>query len=359
MKKVTFFIGNGFDCKNELKTRYNYFLDWYMEHNENDSDLINCFKKELKSDYQKTDDGSNYGKWSYLEKQMGLYDPGSAEKFIECYDDIYSHIVKYIQDQDQKKYNDDINEGRNLDELPSGLKRFLTRFYSFSSNNGDISLNIEKVFKNEKWEFNFISLNYTELIIDCVKKMKDKVFAESSFPEEVFDNIQIGRCLNPHGTLPNVVFGVSNEHQLINKNYYCNYEFRKRMIKHEQADFYGITDFNESIDLIDNSDIICLFGVAIGETDDHWWNRITKWLNENEKHCLIVYDFESDEKKRGKKEVGIIDHLSKFDDHYYNINKQIAVTFDEQKFAETFIDVSVRSQISLNVQATIAIANNN
>ena len=330
-------------------------MDWYIKHSDGDSNNIKVFKRCIE-DNKSIDSGvRNYGVWSYLEKQMGQYDPGDVDVFIECYDDIYSKICEYISDQDRIKYNKDTNKGRNKEELPSGLKSFLTHFYSIQSSNDEAVQRIKKVFKTEKWEFNFISLNYTNLIQDCVVKMKGKVMAESSFPKEGFDIISIGECLNPHGVLPNVVFGVSDKSQLCNLEYYKNREYKRRMIKKEQAAYYNINDFEKCFAVINNSDIVCLYGCSLGETDNHWWEHIAEWLKANKDHLLIIYYHKHGDFDKKAEENRIRHCFIDLVENGTSIEKRIVITFDEIKFAEIFVDLSASLNISIGSSAAATV----
>ena len=41
--------------------------------------------------------------------------------------------------------------------------------------------------------------------------------------------------------------------------------------------------------IINNSDIICTFGLSMGETDKMWWSILVEWLSLKEEHRLILY----------------------------------------------------------------------
>lgn len=48
----------------------------------------------------------------------------------------------------------------------------------------------------------------------------------------------------------------------------------------------------EAEELISSSDVICIFGMSLGETDGMWWTYITDWLYEKGK-ILIIYDYDT------------------------------------------------------------------
>ena len=350
MKKVTFFIGNGFDCKNKLETDYNSFLDYYLS-TDSSNPVVHNFQNAIRADMTRKENKTNYGKWSYLEKQMGQYDPGNVEDFLTCYDDIYSHICSYLKEWDDKKYDPGINKGKNKEYLPVGFMRFLSSFYINKSSNSELDEKAKVTLNEELFEFRFISLNYTNLIIDCVEKMIEGSPLNSSFPPGFFDNVKIKECLYPHGKIPEVVFGVSNSSQLINPEYLKNLDFKCRMIKEEQAKKYGISDFYSAFQLINNSDIICLYGASIGETDDHWWKACCDWLQSNPEHIMIIYAHETNEKLQDVLSEKILSHLRSLSDGPTDISKQIMLTFDEQQFAEMFVDASASSRIRFGSSA--------
>lgn len=47
--------------------------------------------------------------------------------------------------------------------------------------------------------------------------------------------------------------------------------------------------------VIDSSEVICIFGMSIGVTDKMWWEYIAKWLKAGHKRRLIIF-----EKRKGK-----------------------------------------------------------
>ncbi|KHS58644.1 hypothetical protein QX51_01365 [Terrisporobacter othiniensis] len=56
--------------------------------------------------------------------------------------------------------------------------------------------------------------------------------------------------------------------------------------------------------MINNSHIICLFGVSLGETDSQWWEIIDNWLIDvnNENRRLIIFTYKPDWKKSNPRE---------------------------------------------------------
>ena len=43
--------------------------------------------------------------------------------------------------------------------------------------------------------------------------------------------------------------------------------------------------------IITESDIICIYGMSIGQTDKIWWERVCDWLMQSDKHILIIFKY--------------------------------------------------------------------
>ena len=60
----------------------------------------------------------------------------------------------------------------------------------------------------------------------------------------------------------------------------------------------------ESHHIIDDSIIVCVFGMSIGRTDKIWWQYICGWLENNENALLIIYvklNHDAKDKRIGKR----------------------------------------------------------
>ena len=43
--------------------------------------------------------------------------------------------------------------------------------------------------------------------------------------------------------------------------------------------------------MIEESDVICIYGMSLGESDRTWVNKIIEWLDSDEAHHLFYYDY--------------------------------------------------------------------
>ena len=96
--------------------------------------------------------------------------------------------------------------------------------------------------------------------------------------------------LHIHGTVDDeMVLGVNDESQIANVRFRGNDLCRKTLIKRETNQNYGNTKVDRTQKIIDDSLIICIFGMSIGETDKMWWQYIAEWLREDQDRMLVIY----------------------------------------------------------------------
>lgn len=94
-----------------------------------------------------------------------------------------------------------------------------------------------------------------------------------------------------------MVLGVNDESQIANTEFRKDELSRQALIKKETNKRYGNIKFEKACHMIDNSIIICIFGMSIGKTDKIWWQYIAEWLRGNQDRKLVIYDKENDERR--------------------------------------------------------------
>ena len=83
--------------------------------------------------------------------------------------------------------------------------------------------------------------------------------------------------------------GVNDVNQ-INSGFLKNdAEFLDTFIKRRMNNSIGQRKTEHAQKLIEDSHIICIFGMSIGSTDKMWWEEIVKWLNRSDNNKLVIY----------------------------------------------------------------------
>lgn len=274
---ITFMIGNGFDIKMGLKSKYSDIYQVYTsDNNTNNNSIIQKFKEVLRKDSPK------YENWSDFEKAMGEHakDFENQDDYVRCIRDFRNTMQNCLskeQEDFQKKFSK-----MNKEELYKVFYNSLYNFYDLETKN---TINAIEKMKNEenRFQFSFLNFNYTNVLdtfIEYFKEINRKYFVD------IFKN-----SIHVHGTLDdNIVLGVDNEGQL-----YANFEItdsvRRTFVKPFFNENTDIQKIQTAKFIINSSNIICVYGMSLGDTDQTWKNLIVKWLLDDDSHLLFYFKY--------------------------------------------------------------------
>ena len=294
-KNVTFLIGNGFDLKVGLKTRYTDFYQIYTQENKDDNTIIKKFKKEiLKSE---TDGWKN---WVDFELGMGqqsklFVGEKPADDFITCFNDFVVSFNKYLTNECEA-INWDAVDANICNKFISSVTQFYVYTKSVLSNN--IRGLIHHSIIGEESKLNFIQFNYTNAFDELIKKsnLSPSLFAMQNDSSGNSLN-KLGLNLHVHGEINggHPTIGVNDESQITNETIRNDPRIGQIFIKPKFLDTLQNNNVNQNIPrtdalkAINESTIICTFGVSIGASDKYWWEKIGKWLM-NSGGVLIIFD---------------------------------------------------------------------
>lgn len=279
MGNVTFIIGNGFDLKMGLKTRYNDFYKVYTKPKADDSDTIKHFKKEILSTWEH---------WKDFELGMGqrseLFD--SAEKFSECVDDFVVAFEAYLVSECKKINWSELTQSQR-EAFASSISSFY-RYISTVSQNEIQKVTCSGVSGAYKMTAHFLQFNYTNAF--------DKLLENNA--AFGINGLELGANVHVHGKMDGgyLTMGVNDESQ-IKKDIIKNHsDVRQVFIKQEFLNALQNRNVNEKIpretalDAIRSSDAFCAFGTSIGDTDKYWWKKIGERLSSGSDTFFIIFD---------------------------------------------------------------------
>ena len=281
---ITFLIGNGFDLNLGLKTSYTDFLNHYLNIKNKDKDIID-FKNKISKDRKLWSDSElAFGE---LTNEFSLI---SIDVFEKCYNDFGIELSKYLEIEQNK-----IQIPKESRQIIYTINNIFNSFYSFKylpqQSTSTIKEMIQKNYGYDHFHFNFINFNYTNTFDKFINFMKasnqpliHKNVNNNSVTDLVYTPIHI------HGKINDgMVFGVDNKEQILNILYSSNNIFNNYFIKSNAIDEIGTLSNITSKKLIDDSQIICIFGMSFGETDRTWWDYIKNWLTKGKINQLILY----------------------------------------------------------------------
>lgn len=276
MKRITFFIGNGFDINVGLPTRYSQFYEYYTAQYPND-----MIAKEIEA---------NYECWADMEIGLGNYtkqiDEVTKDVFWESEELLEKALADYLEIQIQ-------NISLDVKETAAILKDSLMKFYEElpKEQKRDIAEKITNI--RDTITYSFISFNYTNILDLCVEAGKE-IFPQGIGTHRADNGTAhshlIGDVLHLHGTInEELILGVNDISQIANEEFRSNQLYRQLLVKEEVNKRFGQNKTQDARQIVDASEIICIFGASIGITDKMWWIYIGKWLQKSGSHRLIIF----------------------------------------------------------------------
>lgn len=279
---ITFFIGNGFDINLGLKTSYEDFYKYYEEHASKDSLILHWMHED-----------KNKGNWADLEAELGVrlkdVDGESLEAFMASHLELDSLLLDYLEEE-QYKYPIDFHEKAILEEISRSLKNISTDLFSVEER--DSFEHTCRAFADEEIQYWFITFNYTDLLDRMIDKATNNdldLGVQISSKRQAKRNI-LGEVHHVHGIMTEgIVLGVNDESQINNEGLSKNEMLRSVFLKSRINSLMGQRRTERAEEIINKSQIICIFGMSIGITDKRWWEKIVQWLLTDENRKVLIY----------------------------------------------------------------------
>ena len=197
--------------------------------------------------------------------------------------------------QTPKKYRAERKKEEILSELGRSLKELQE----------ELSLEEQRMFRaicdehrDGELQYKFITFNYTDILDEFIKMAKSgkiDLGAHTSTGGHVRRH-SLGEVHHVHGALmEGVVLGVNDETQINNEIFRKHGLFKNVFLKSNINSQMGQRRTELAEEIIDKSQIICIFGMSMGITDKRWWEKICVWLLSDPHKLLIIYT-RSDEK---------------------------------------------------------------
>ena len=270
---TTFMIGNGFDLRLGMKTRFTDMYDEYIK-SESASLVIENFKNMIK-----TDAPNGYSTWGDFEMAMGksISNFETEEDFISCIRDFKSFMVAYLREE-ENKFLENIPAGESKILLSRELQSSMDNFYNGQTPNVQYAIN--KIREETFDDCSFITFNYTKVLDEIIK-----IYISQT--KRRIDNL-----IHIHGKLDaDVVLGINDVTQLGNHKFNFTKKLFRAFIKPLFNNAYDEQRVIDASDTISKSDVICIYGMSLGESDEMWVEKIYNWLAQNNNHHLIYYKY--------------------------------------------------------------------
>ena len=245
------------------------------------SPLLEELKKVIKTDREN---------WSDMEKEFGHFTDKlkSEDDFKKLYLELRSFLTSYLKEQDEK-YNPSYDHKREFVEDFANFTNFLGKIDKRTYDQSVHSFIDDSI--NPYLKIRVMTYNYTETL----EKLLEPINSDGT--RYLNSRAKLEQIIHVHGTLkPDdaIIFGVDNETQIKNESFSSIDNVKDFLVKNQSN---LSMSFDRSLiceDLIHKANIIILYGVSIGETDNRWWNLIGEELNQRNDLMLIHFVYKVD-----------------------------------------------------------------
>lgn len=280
--RITFLIGNGFDLNLGMQTRFKDFCAHIKKENtDSDNEIIKTIKDEP------------IELWSDMERRLGQYCNSDNVKDERRYLDeklnLEQELEKYLEAQ-QKPVIEKIKKEPKIyaDEFIRSVKAFQNIFPQKDKN---VIANLISQF-NTSIDYTFISFNYTE-VLDAIFKAARETVGDALSHVCTSTNTKytdrLTETYHVHGSLHDgIILGVNDAGQIAMKVENKS-AIAVNMVKRLSNNEYGELRTENTTRLINESRLICLYGMSIGETDAMWWNAVCSRLSQDPACRLVIF----------------------------------------------------------------------
>lgn len=268
---ITYLIGNGFDISAGLNTRYSDFYNY----------MINkCKMGEIGNNNILENIRNNCHLWSNLELRLGEYteyiadDNVKLDEFFEEKFEIDTMLMKYLRLEQERI---DWENNNSIQKVRSDFSKYFYNFYDlFTPAEKE---KILKIINNSKSVYKVISFNYTNVIEKCIKLISNGI-----------------ELVYLHGSLEkdNAILGVNDVEQIKNDFFKNSEDMLISMNKLEINNDIGEFTVSKAKNILKNSDIVCIYGMSIGDTDKYWWQEIVKNIKDGLIQMVIIFSYVPD-----------------------------------------------------------------
>lgn len=287
---VLYLIGNGFDLRLGLPTHYADFLEYYKRQTpklgagrSQQEETIKMYKERLFSEMAERKKRGEE-QWKDLEIALGEFTSAFAddsEAFCDFYTDLNRSLEAYLAQYD------------SFEPTPVEVEKFredLAYPYLYLKQNEQKK--VRPYTWGGEWKVDVISFNYTssfERLCQVALPVGERYFPDRGGHLIVYQGVKY-----IHGKLGEggLLLGVNHSEQVSNEQYRKNDDVADLLLKPQANEGRGTLVDEKCLSLIAGADVICLFGLSLGPTDQMWWTAIKKRFLDNPEVILLYYHYD-------------------------------------------------------------------
>lgn len=289
---VSFLLGNGFDRALGLETGYGAFYKWYVAEPRDGLPIWVCkFREEIDKYAHKAEDAEPY--WADAEYGLGQYTEKftleTVGAFIACYEDFRRNLIRYLKNQEELVTEDMAKAIRTI-VAPQLVDFFQEIDPSERTSVSDIRYKDNATITHA----NFICFNYTNAVDKIFNQLKEDYLGEWRASNGNNHKMKMGKLIHAHGRLEQwPIIGVCDLSNIKNQELLQSEELKMVLQKSQSINVAGQLWRQDTITTIKNSDVICVFGMSLGDTDSDYWETLTEWLEASSQRHLVVFWYDT------------------------------------------------------------------
>lgn len=271
---ITFLIGNGFDLRLGMNTRYtDMYPDYFSKHA---SDMvIRDFKSVLQ---QAAPNG--YKTWGDFEMSMAQHAVHfkSESELIACVRDFKEHMGSHLT-KEENAFLEYSKERTGHVACAKELEHSLRSFHKGQTPN--VINAIEALGDIEIAKVKFITFNYTSILDQII-----------TYHASYYKNMDIEKPIHVHGSLnTDVVLGIDNVGQFSKLPYILSRRGERAFVKPLFNSQFDLARVKSAEQAIAESNVICVYGMSFGHSDNMWVQKVYDWLIADPNHHLIYFKY--------------------------------------------------------------------
>lgn len=271
MSNILYILGNGFDMAMGMKTSYPDFYDYLSKLEDKDcSRLLKLMKHDVNMRKEL---------WADMELALGKFTDrvNVIGELTDFYYELCDHLNDYLEEQD--------NDFKAIvSQQPEIKDKFIQDISNFDVFFTDRDKQKYRRYIDGDHEINIMSFNYTNVLETLLSSN-----GALSFPLRM-NTSYLKSLYHVHGVLGDtIIIGVDKKEQIDNVLIRNDVQFQNLLIKAQANEVTGTLRAEFCEYLINNADAIILYGVSLGETDEHWWKLIGE--NFKKRNLMLINHF--------------------------------------------------------------------
>jgi len=230
-------------------------------------------------------------KWADFEIEIGKYasefGTGQAKDYIDRVVALRTFLGEWLQKEQSRADEPFIKANatgciRSLLYYRSGLRKRMKRRLQ----------KLRDKHNGEDWYQDLICFNYTDVLERMWSVAGGENVAIASLEGDTY--ARIGRFVYAHGSLKDkIVCGVNDVSQIDNDAFREDSSVTNILVKGDTEANVICNDLDmQARKIIDEANVIAVFGMSFGRSDRRWWEQVGRRLIENEETILVLFDHE-------------------------------------------------------------------